>query len=269
MLRRCALCDLPAPSRRRDRSDRALTMNLDNQADGVAPVELWTNRGEVISDRKWSDTHVQSSGGGGYINSDSTGHVQGYIAAPSVSGKVVQRHTCWVRYVDGKEAERDISALDIPVRAGHQIAEVGGCVPGRDDKGVFLAFANLTTGSHGVFSGRLQNVVLASAPREAAPFKSRVPLLIFLFLFIAVSLFLGHALPREGTGMIIGISAVVAAVLTFPIAAISAIRERSKNRSARSERARLLAKLESDLAARIDAALAEARNQKQSPAESV
>jgi hypothetical protein len=210
---------------------------------------------------------VQSSGGGGYVSSDSTGHVQGYIPAPSVSGKVVQRHTCWVRYDNGKEEERDISSLDVPVRAGHQIAEIGGCVPGRDEKGVFLAFANVTTGAYGVFTRRVQDLVRASVPGETTFRKSRAPLLVFLFLLMAISLFLGRALPREGTGMIFGISSVIAGILAVPIFAVSAIRHRSRVRNAQSERTALLAKLENELVTRLGAALTEALGQKHSSAQ--
>ena len=50
-------------------------------------VEFYTITGEVLSQQKSSETHVTSSGGGGYI-----GKQGGHISAPQIKTTVINKH---------------------------------------------------------------------------------------------------------------------------------------------------------------------------------
>lgn len=67
--------------------------------------------GEVIhlDTKNWSDTHVSSSGGGGYV-----GPKGGFVSAPSIHSTVTQRQQTkfWVREADGMECEFTLMDTD-------------------------------------------------------------------------------------------------------------------------------------------------------------
>jgi hypothetical protein len=77
--------------------------------------------GNVINQRseRWSETHVSSSGGGGYVD----GHGRGHINAPTISSTVVNRHVndFWVRESDGTEHNFKLTDSNFPVAEGQTI----------------------------------------------------------------------------------------------------------------------------------------------------
>lgn len=79
-------------------------------------IKFWSITGEVIGQNKYSETHVSSSGGGGYV-----GQQGGYVSAPQVKSKVTTQHEFWVRKEDGTEESIKFTDVDIPLREGQKI----------------------------------------------------------------------------------------------------------------------------------------------------
>ena len=79
---------------------------------------LLGQRGHVAGLRKWSETHVKSSGGGGDLD-QGTGHV----SAPTVTSTSVERVEFWIRPQSGNEIQL---AVNVAVRDGHEVAVVWG-----------------------------------------------------------------------------------------------------------------------------------------------
>ena len=74
-------------------------------------VVFWKITGEVMDSNKYSETHVSSSGGGGYV-----GGSGGHISAPRVSSRAVTNHEFWIRTQDGTEESVQLTGHDIPDR---------------------------------------------------------------------------------------------------------------------------------------------------------
>lgn len=55
-------------------------------------IEFWSVTGEIMAQNKYSETHVSSSGGGGYIGAHG-----GHIRAPSVHSTTVTNHEFWIK----------------------------------------------------------------------------------------------------------------------------------------------------------------------------
>ncbi|WP_075185084.1 hypothetical protein [Teredinibacter haidensis] len=72
--------------------------------------------GEVLGQNKYSETHVSSSGGGGYIDKHG-----GHVDAPQIHSKSVTNHEFWIRKQDGTEENVQLKGHDIPLRAGQII----------------------------------------------------------------------------------------------------------------------------------------------------
>ena len=73
--------------------------------------------GVVTSTKRWSDTHIRSYGGGGYVGSGG-----GYVSAPQVTSNVVQRLEISVRDSHGKESFEDVSGYGVRFKDGDGIA---------------------------------------------------------------------------------------------------------------------------------------------------
>jgi hypothetical protein len=79
--------------------------------------ELFT--GTVMSSSKWSETHVSSSGGGGYLHGGS-----GQVSAPTVSSTVKSKHEFWVQTPDGHQIPVQLTDADFPLMPGQLITLV-------------------------------------------------------------------------------------------------------------------------------------------------
>lgn len=109
---------------------------------GQNRIEFQAFSGEVITDRKWSETHVHSSGGGGYLGSHG-----GYIRPPSISSTVVTRSQFWLRDNAGREISVSGSDLDFEVRPGHRVTAVCGYTEA-SERGTYVFLLNHDTGLH-------------------------------------------------------------------------------------------------------------------------
>ncbi|MCW2315889.1 hypothetical protein M2322_001433 [Rhodoblastus acidophilus] len=102
-------------------------------------------RGTVTSASKWTESHVSSSGGGGFIANGS-----GYVNAPQVSTTVVERGEFWVRTSDGKEVR---ISENLPVAPGHEVVVLWGDVAGKK-WGSNLYWCNCTSQMHSAIQNK-------------------------------------------------------------------------------------------------------------------
>ena len=95
--------------------------------------------GTVHGLRKWSETHVSSPGGGGYLH-NGTGH----ISAPRVSSTIVERVEFWLKPEAGGGNELRLT-MNIDVRDGHRLVVIWGAAAG-EPEGRFLFILNQDSG---------------------------------------------------------------------------------------------------------------------------
>lgn len=101
--------------------------------------------GVVTSHRKWSETSVSSSGGGGYIHPEYGGRVY----APTVSSTITQRQEFWIQTANGKAHKFSNS---VEVAEGHECAILWGNL-NQNKNGNHLYFINFTSDRHQVLAG--------------------------------------------------------------------------------------------------------------------
>jgi len=75
--------------------------------------------GEIISSNKHSETHVSSSGGGGFV-----GRHGGHISAPQVRSTTSEKHEIWIKKEDGSEQSFSLTNEGISVREGQKVSFV-------------------------------------------------------------------------------------------------------------------------------------------------
>lgn len=79
-------------------------------------VVFWETTGIVLGTDKYSETHISSSGGGGYV-----GPHGGHVSGPTVSSRTVTNHEFWIKKEDGSEQDIQLRGVDIPLRPGQKI----------------------------------------------------------------------------------------------------------------------------------------------------
>ena len=82
-------------------------------------IEFLQVTGEILGTEKRAETHISSSGGGGY-SYQGTGH----SSAPSIHSTVITKHEFWLRLADGTEKAVQLSGQDIPLRVGQRVTLV-------------------------------------------------------------------------------------------------------------------------------------------------
>lgn len=93
-------------------------------------VRLTHVSGTVISSKKHSETHITSSGGGGYV-----GPKGGYVAAPRVHSTVHRTHEMWLRTASGVEQQFRFVNLDVPLCESQQVTVlVAGTADGKQSR---------------------------------------------------------------------------------------------------------------------------------------
>lgn len=84
------------------------------------PSQFTIYEGTVVSIQRWSDTHISSSGGGGYVDPKFGGHV----AAPQLNSQIVQRAEVFIKDKIGMQHALKLSDTGIPLTDGNQIIAV-------------------------------------------------------------------------------------------------------------------------------------------------
>lgn len=83
---------------------------------GAAYLAIQGYSGRILDQQKGIETHVTSSGGGGYLHQGT-----GYVSAPTVSSYNVTRHEFWVELTDGTQHPIQLRGLDIPLSVGQNV----------------------------------------------------------------------------------------------------------------------------------------------------
>jgi len=112
--------------------------------------QMWLDvvEGEVVSQQKWSETHVRGSGGGGYINQGS-----GQIASTQIVSSTSEQLEFWVKADDGKETAFRLSDVDMAVRPGQRVRIASGAKAGGKKKSTLLLAQNFASGeTHALIS---------------------------------------------------------------------------------------------------------------------
>ena len=104
--------------------------------DGVA-TDVWTISGTVISNHIKSETHVTSSGGGGYVSD--TG--PSYIRAPSIHSYNSHEQEMWLLLANGEQKNIRLHETDLPAIAGQRVSFILAGRPDRD-MGYYMRFVN-------------------------------------------------------------------------------------------------------------------------------
>jgi len=71
--------------------------------------------GDILSQNKFSETHVSGGGGGG---------THGHSSNISISSQAITKQEFWIKTDDGKEKSIQLSGFDIPLREGQRISIV-------------------------------------------------------------------------------------------------------------------------------------------------
>lgn len=141
-------------------------------------IRFWKMTGEVISTQKYSDTHLSSSGGGGYVNQGGSG----YISAPKIHSRVVTQHEFWLKTEDGQEVDIKLSDFDIPLREGQKITIIS-AGNAKGSNGWYSVLVNHNAGQHWFINNATSlNQKLKYAPLTITPIVASVP------VFIAVAI---------------------------------------------------------------------------------
>lgn len=105
-------------------------------------------RGTVAGAKKWTETHVSSSGGGGHV-----GPYGGHVSAPTVSSYVVERGEVWITNRHGKDVQ---IRLNLPAIPGHEVAVLWGDVNGKESA-KYLYWANYSSQKHNLLESNVEN----------------------------------------------------------------------------------------------------------------
>ena len=96
-------------------------------------VEFFSLDGSVLSNQKWSETHINQSGLGGYVNMTT-----GYVSVPQITSHVVTKQEIWLRLSNGKDVQCCYTGKTVPVTSGQNISVISMTAPGRDNVNVAL-----------------------------------------------------------------------------------------------------------------------------------
>jgi len=88
-------------------------------------VEFTLLTGVVTSSQKHAETHVSSSGGGGYMHKGS-----GFVSAPVVTSRIITKHEFWVHTEDDQDIPVNLSNVNVSVAEGHKVSLITASVAG-------------------------------------------------------------------------------------------------------------------------------------------
>jgi hypothetical protein len=105
--------------------------------------EGWINgvRGKIIGSKVWTETHVSSSGGGGYLHNGT-----GQVHAPTVHSTIIEKGETWVKTKNGKDVCIPAKITGIE---GHDVLVLWGNLNEIDSKtGPHLYWKNFSADKH-------------------------------------------------------------------------------------------------------------------------
>lgn len=130
-------------------------------------VSLSVVHGIVVADKIWSQTHVQSFGGGGYLNQGT-----GIIHAPTVSSFATTKREVWIRTPAGTETSIS-TGEHAKANSGNDVSIV---YRGSEKNTSAIALVNRTTGNWHTVQGSFKSVFLSEhglvgRPKRAGVFR--------------------------------------------------------------------------------------------------
>ncbi len=153
-----------------------------------------TLTGHVLEEKKWSETQVHGSGGGGYMRDGS-----GFIHPVRIASTLTTRHEFWIAGTDGRELCVALGDSPCRVRPGQSVAVAWGARQGRD-RGPFLMLENRASGERWWLAA--DAVLLGSMGLRDPLTGSRFTLLVFVaFMWFGAGT-AGHS-PVSGTAFCI------------------------------------------------------------------
>ncbi len=107
---------------------------------GGEPVWVETMTGRVLGEKKWAETHIHSSGGGGYVHGGT-----GYVNPVRVTSSHTTRHEFWLQRADGQELCVALADSPARVRENQTICVAWAARQGQG-RGPFLLLHNEASG---------------------------------------------------------------------------------------------------------------------------
>lgn len=162
---------------------------------GKKEVAFYTVTGEVLGNDKYSETHVSSSGGGGYV-----GQYGGHISAPQVSSRTTTNQEIWIKTESGSEKSIQLKGYDIPMRPGHKITVIS--AGNKDaDSHWYTAIVNHSTEKHWLLNkaddlNKLLKIELATG-------KSLLMAVLMFFCLLFFMALVAQDFGNTGTGQMI------------------------------------------------------------------
>lgn len=106
---------------------------------GTRIFDIWSFTGEVMSDKKWTSTHVSGEGGGGYLH-NGTGH----SSSVSISSTTTTHDQFILRDKSGKEKSFEFSNMHLAMRVGQTVTVFWAIKHGKTS-GPYIAVYNHAT----------------------------------------------------------------------------------------------------------------------------
>jgi len=113
-------------------------------------IAFYAVSGKVLETKKYTETHVSSSGGGGYA-STSGGYSTVHISAPKIESKVLTNLEFWIQTSDGEEEAIKLPGVDIPMREGQIITLISAHKP-ENKEGTWTLLVNHTAKNYWTLS---------------------------------------------------------------------------------------------------------------------
>ena len=113
---------------------------------GKELFEFWKITGEVLDCKKYNETHISSSGGGGNINQIG-GYISGHIDPQRIDSSTVTNLEIWIKTEDGSEKDIRLNGIDIPLRPGQKVTLISAGVKGAG-QGLYSILVNHSAGKH-------------------------------------------------------------------------------------------------------------------------
>ncbi len=107
------------------------------------PVWMEAMTGRVLGEKKWAETHVHGSGGGGSVYAGT-----GYVSPIRVTSTHTTRHEFWVQGANGQEICVALADSPVSVRE-NQLVSVAWAARQGQARGPFLLLQNRASGEHG------------------------------------------------------------------------------------------------------------------------
>lgn len=99
------------------------------QVEETDQITFYAVSGKVLETKKYTETHISSSGGGGYASASSEGGSFVHISAPKIESKVLTNLEFWIQTSDGEERAIKLPGVDIPMREGQIITLISAHKP--------------------------------------------------------------------------------------------------------------------------------------------